>query len=118
MADKLHSERFEEIGPELDAVEHLARAAEALSRSGTETGARARAHLEQARRALHPTALDPEVHQELAQKRDARARGVQPGTRSDPRDAEIAALKAQLAALETGPTVSVGESKAEGKAEQ
>ena len=110
MADKLHPERFEEIAPEIDAVQHLAFAAEALSRSSTDTGARAREYVEHARRSLHPAVLDPQVHEELAQKRDARARGVQPGARNaDTRDATIAELRAKLAALETGPRVSVGE---------
>lgn len=108
MADKLCGHRFEELGPEFDAVEHLARAAQALSSSSTSTGARARQKLDEVRRALHPAALDPECHTELAQKRARRAsqQVVQAPPAAaltagpDPREAQVLALNRRLAEVE------------------
>ncbi len=116
MENKLHPERFEELGPEFDAVEHLARAAHYLGQSTTETGARARGYIEQARRALHPVTLDIEAHKELADKREYRARNPQAVQAAgvDPRDAEMAQMRAQFAELakrvaeyEAAPTTRV-----------
>ncbi len=109
--DKL-GHNFEELGPEFDSVPFLAQAMASLSQSTTSTGARARNFLEEARRALHPAALDPECHIELSAKRAERSerasRDRQPA-KPDDRDNELTQLREKIAALEKAGSVRVGE---------
>lgn len=87
--DQLGS-NFEDLGPEFDSVPFLAQAAEALALSPTNTGASARAYLEQARRALHPVVLDPDAQLELSAKRAERSERASRDPANDTRDTELA----------------------------
>jgi hypothetical protein len=63
-----HPTRFKEFEPELKAADQIGKALDALERCTTESGARVRLHLHNARAALPEVFAQPEARKELEQR--------------------------------------------------
>jgi hypothetical protein len=105
MPNLLHPTRYRELLPEFEAADHL-QAAKRLLEGST---SRATGLVDEALRNLHPVALDPAAHKEMAELIAAE----RPSSTSKEQDVvvdgmgrsdEVAELRKRLAAYENAPT--------------